>query len=79
MVVENRNRNIVPLHRQFERENCAPTRENLRAHGGGGFSHRNATRERVNFQFSIINFQFKNYGTESKSKGTVAEHRQVCW
>ena len=49
----------------------APTRKNLRAHGGGGFSHRNATLGECK------NLKIKDYGIESKSKGTVAEHRQV--
>ena len=35
---------------------------------------------RLTRTFSINHVKTQDsYGTESKSKGTVSEHRQVCW
>ena len=44
----------------------APTRKNLRAHGGGGFSHRNETLGECK-NLKIKEFKIRDYGIESKS------------
>ena len=51
-----RNADAVPLQCQFEREICAPTRKNLRAHGEPNCQSKCDTRELiVNYKLSIIN------------------------